>query len=649
MDLPQLISNSKLAAKTESEFFATLALSLLNKQVLFNILHSKNEKQKKLADIQQNESRKYHFVKSKKEEWEKHLKELINIQKKILSCLNTNEFILFLACIKGLEEQGCEIGYNETFQEILENHLHKMILSSHSNPLIGRKKEQEDIARILHRTFRNNILITGAIGVGKTTLARSIAKEQETFQVIELFPKNPHFMRQVAMILSNIKKDKKLLFLLDELFLFDISQIQYLLEKTQIIATASDASWKKLVADYPVIESKFDIIHLKEPSKSDTIAILQAQKNHIVSIYNISCTEKVIHEVYELGKKYLLDSVFPIKGITLLEESAYLAKQKGRNEIIADDIKEIISNKTGIPINSLTDFEKKNLENLFEKLQKRIKGQDNAIEKVVETIQRARLGLSRPNKPIGSFLFVGSSGVGKTELAKAIASEIFGDEEFIIRFDMSEFSESHTVHRLIGAPPGYVGFEEGGQLTNAVRQKPYSLILLDEIEKAHSRIFDIFLQVLDDGRLTDGQGKKVDFRHTIIVATSNAGIDDILDMLEEGRSLESIEQEVKEILSDYFRIEFLNRFDHIVMFRPLTKESLKAIAKIHLNKISEELLKRHIAVSFSEETIELLSSYSIDARFGARELIRLIQNSIESKLANMIIKNEIIPGQKVVF
>lgn len=649
MDLTQIISQSKQKTKTESAFLALVALSLLKSKNLFNILSSKKEKEKQLEYILQTESRNHNFIKANKEEWQEHLQELSAIQKQILSSSCVNEYVLFLACIKGLEANMHEVGYNELLQEVLENRLHEIASLTPPDLFLGREKEQEDIVRILHRTFRNNVVVTGEIGVGKTTLAKSIVNKCGKFQIIQLFPGTTHFTKQIAIILSNVEENKKPLIFLDELFLFDISQLKYIIDKVQIIATANEASWKKMLADYPAIESKFEIIHLEEPPKSDVIAILKKHIKNIVLHYQISYKEQLINESYELGKKYISSPSFPAKGIILLEESARLAKQKGKSELTVDEIREIIANQTNIPIESLTDFEKKNLENLFEKLKKRVKGQDEAIRKVVATIQRARIGLSRPNKPIGSFLFVGPSGVGKTELAKAIASEIFGNEEVMIRFDMSEFSEGHTAQRLVGAPPGYIGFEEGGQLTNAVKEKPYSLILLDEIEKAHPKIFDIFLQVLDDGRLTDGQGKKVDFRHTIVVATSNAGLDDILDMIEERKTPEEIEREVKEILSDYFRIEFLNRFDHIIVFHPLTKESLKAIAEIHLEKIAQELRKRNIVVCFTEETINALSSQSIDARFGARGLIRLIQNTIETKLADMIIKNELLPGQRVEF
>ncbi len=343
------------------------------------------------------------------------------------------------------------------------------------------------------------------------------------------------------------------------------------------------------------------------------------------------------------------DQSFPAKGINLLEETALFAKNQSLHAVTVEMLRAIISEKTSIPIGSLTEFDKKDLSELPKKLAKKVKGQDNAIARVAKVIQRSKLGFGNKNRPIGSFLFVGPSGVGKTELAKVLAKEIFGDEEAMVRLDMSEFAEAHTVQRMIGAPPGYIGFEEGGQLTNPIKTKPYNLVLLDEIEKAHPRIFDIFLQVLDDGRLTDGQGRVVDFKNTIIIATSNAGIEDIIDLIEEGKTQNEIEKEIKEILQDYFRIEFINRFDDIIVFDALTPDALERIGELQIEKLKQELEKRNIGFSVSQQTLSHLAKEGHDPRYGARGMIRLLQDKIENKLAEMIINDEIKEGERVEF
>ena len=364
---------------------------------------------------------------------------------------------------------------------------------------------------------------------------------------------------------------------------------------------------------------------------------------------HVQYADQTLAEVIKLTKQHISELSFPAKGISLLEETAHFSKSQNEVLVTPEMARVVVSQKANIPIASLTDFDKKDLSELDERIKQKVKGQDHAVKKIARSIQRSRLGLNRSNKPIGSFLLVGPSGVGKTELAKVLAQEIFGDVENMIRIDMSEYSEPHTVQRLVGAPPGYIGYEEGGQLTNPVKNKPYSLVLLDEIEKAHPKVFDVFLQILDDGRLTDGRGKVVDFRNTMIIATSNAGIEDILDLIEEGKQHTEIEKEIKDIMQDYFRIEFLNRFDDIVVFKALDVPSLVGIAEIQIQKLAIELYTRGITLEVKPETIQQLAESAYDPKYGARGLQRIIQENLENPIVEMIMHDQVQPGQRIVY
>lgn len=523
--------------------------------------------------------------------------------------------------------------------DLHSHHFHKLLKEE---IFIGRDKEINKIDMILQRSIKNNVLIIGKGGVGKTTLAIQIKKLIKNINII-----NPTNSLEDLKKFLNLNKNQ--IFILDEIFTFEPEKIKYIIDNAQIIGTANDIAYKKFSLDYPHLISKFEVISLEEPSIEEMKAIINLHQKKLSEKFLINFQQSLTDEIINLAKRYIIDEVFPSKGILLLEEVVFMAQNQKTTLVTVDMVKVAISQKTGIPITSLTEFEKKDLSSLPFRLKEKVKGQDHAIEKISQTIQKSRLGLGKKNKPIGSFLFVGPSGVGKTELAKVIAKEVFGDEESMIRFDMSEFSEAHTVQRLIGAPPGYIGYEEGGQLTNQIKNKPYTLVLLDEIEKAHPRIFDIFLQILDDGRLTDGQGKKVDFTNTIIIATSNAGIEDILDMINEGKKQDEIEKEIKEILEDYFRIEFINRFDDIIIFNSLDVKTLEEIAKIQLKKLSIELSKHNIELLIREETIKYLAKESYDPKYGARGLLRLIQDKIENKLASMIIESKLKGGEKVEF
>ena len=316
-----------------------------------------------------------------------------------------------------------------------------------------------------------------------------------------------------------------------------------------------------------------------------------------------------------------------------------------RNRVTEDEIAEVVSRWTGIPVSKMLEGERDKLLRMEEVVHKRVVGQDEAVVAVADAIRRSRAGLSDPNRPIGSFLFMGPTGVGKTELCKALAEFMFDTEEAMIRIDMSEFMEKHSVARLIGAPPGYVGYEEGGYLTEAVRRRPYSVILLDEVEKAHSDVFNILLQVLDDGRLTDGHGRTVDFRNTVIVMTSNLGSQRIQELSKEG--YEAMKTAVMEVVGQHFRPEFINRVDDMVVFHPLSREAIRMIAEIQLDHLRKRLAVNELELEVSDKALELLGNTGFDPVYGARPLKRAIQQYIENPLAQKILAGEFEPGQTV--
>ena len=306
-----------------------------------------------------------------------------------------------------------------------------------------------------------------------------------------------------------------------------------------------------------------------------------------------------------------------------------------------------MSRRTGIPVSQLTQEERERLLGLEAQIHERVVGQDEAVGAVARAVRRARAGLGDPNRPVGSFLFLGPTGVGKTELARALAETLFGDEDAMVRFDMSEFQERHTVSRLVGAPPGYVGYEEAGQLTDAVRRRPYSVLLFDEIEKAHPDVFNILLQILDDGRLTDAQGRTVDFKNTILIMTSNLGAERIQAFArKQSGSFDELKEDLMEVLRHSFRPEFINRIDEIIVFRALSEEQLLDITRLLLDRLNRRLRAQRIEVEFSEGAVRLLAREGYDPEFGARPLRRTIQRLVENELSRMLLDGSVEPGDK---
>ena len=418
---------------------------------------------------------------------------------------------------------------------------------------------------------------------------------------------------------------------------------------------ASRERLAKLEKELADLKNEADALKAQWQAEKEAVQKLRSLREQI---------EQTRHEIEMAERQYDLNKAAELKygKLTALERQlkeaeAALAGKQGqvrllKEEVDEEDIAEVVSRWTHIPVSKLLEGELQKLLHLEEELHKRVVGQDEAVKAVAEAVLRARSGLKDPNRPIGSFIFLGPTGVGKTELARALAEFLFDDERAMIRIDMSEYQEKHTVARLIGAPPGYVGFEEGGQLTEAVRRRPYSVILFDEIEKAHHDVFNVMLQILDDGRLTDGQGRTVDFRNTVVVMTSNLGSNLIQDMAGDGGDSEAEYTKMKAavlgVVQNHFRPEFINRLDELVVFRPLDKAQIRAIAKIQLAYLEKRLAERELKLEVGDEALALLGNVGFDPVYGARPLKRAIQQQLENPLAKQILEGRFAPGSTIV-
>jgi ATP-dependent Clp protease ATP-binding subunit ClpC len=474
-------------------------------------------------------------------------------------------------------------------------------------------------------------------------------------------------------------------------------------ELHMIGATTLDEYRKNIEKD-PALERRFQPVLVSEPTVEETIEILTGLKDRYEAFHRVRITEEAIVAAAELSDRYIRDRFLPDKAIDLIDQAGARvrlrskakpedtraaeeelrrmgrerdqaisaedyqradelraqieerrAEQEGRKEarsrapeVTVEDIAEIVSRRTGIPVSQLTQEERDRLLKLEERLHERVVGQDEAVEAVAEAVRRARAGLADPNRPDGSFLFLGPTGVGKTELARTLAEALFGSEDVMVRLDMSEYQERHTVSRLVGAPPGYVGHEEAGQLTEAVRRKPYAVLLFDEIEKAHSDVFNLLLQILDDGRLTDSQGRTVDFKNTILIMTSNLGADRIQAFArKESGSFEELKEDLMEVLRHSFRPEFINRIDEIIVFQALTTEQLEQITRLMLDRVARRLRAQHIEVEFSDEVIHHLAEIGFDPEFGARPLRRAIQRELENEVSRLLLSGALQPDDRV--
>ena len=607
------------------------------------------------------------------------------------------------------------------------------------DPIIGREKEIERLIEILCRKTKNNPVLIGEAGVGKTAVVEGLAQAIVEGNVPELLKDKIIYSLEIGGLMAGTKyrgsmeerlKDiietiiasKNIIVFIDEIHTLaqagsekgetspaDMLKPYLARGELQTIGATTTDEYRKFIEKDKALERRFQPIMVNPPSVEETIEILKGLKDSYEAFHKITITSEAIEAAATLSDRYIMDRSLPDKAIDLIDEASSKAKvnfnlkpssirekeekikqlsanrdeasiqrnyekaAKLQSEIIkleneletlnkefnktvkrssgsigANEIAEVVSKWTGIPVTKITESEKDRLIHLEEILHKRVVGQDEAVEAVARAIRRSRVGLQDNKRPIGSFLFMGQTGVGKTELSKAIAEAMFDNENNIIRLDMSEYMESHSVAKLIGAPPGYVGYDEGGQLTEQVRRRPYSVVLFDEIEKAHPDIFNALLQILDDGRLTDGQGRLVSFRNTIIIMTSNLGSAEVrakhlgFNEVEEERDIEEIKRIYLDALKHKFKPEFINRIDVICVFHPLSREDLTKIAKILINNINERLKKQNIELKITEEALDLIVTRGCaNAEYGARPLKRYIQQEIEDRIAEKMLLGEL--------
>ena len=580
------------------------------------------------------------------------------------------------------------------------------------DPVIGRDEEIKRVIEILNRRTKNNPVLIGEPGVGKTAVVEGLAqkivdgdvpqklmdKEVIRLDVVSLVQGTGirgQFEERMQKLIEEIRQAENVILFIDEVHEIvgagsagdgnmdagNILKPALARGELQMVGATTLNEYRIIEKD-AALERRMQPVRVDEPSVEETISILKGLQNRYEDYHHVKYTDEAIKAAATLSNRYIQDRFLPDKAIDLLDETgskknltiqivdpkmiekklqeaeeqklqaskeedfekaAYYRDQinklkKMQERQLSDeempvitekDMEKIVEQRTGIPVGDLKEKEQTQLKNLASDLKSHVIGQDDAVERVAKAIRRNRVGLSKKNRPIGSFLFVGPTGVGKTELAKQLAFELFGSEDSMIRFDMSEYMEKHSVAKLIGSPPGYVGYEEAGQLTEKVRRNPYSLILLDEVEKAHPDVLHMFLQILDDGRLTDAQGRTVSFKDTIIIMTSNAGTGKVEANVGFGAAREGVTRSVLNQLNNYFTPEFLNRFDGIIEFRALSKENLMSIVSLMLNEVNEMLAAQHLNIEVPENVKEKLVDLGYDPAMGARPLRRTIQEQIE--------------------
>ena len=553
------------------------------------------------------------------------------------------------------------------------------------DPVVGRGNEIRRAIQILSRRSKNNPVLVGEPGVGKTAVAEGLAlcvsrgqapaelrdKRIVSLDIPALLAGTKYrgdFEERVKSVLRDVKRAGDVILFIDELHtIIGAGSAEGAIDaanilkpalgrgEVQIIGATTPEEYRRHIEKDAALERRFQPVKVTEPGREQTMEMLRSLRPALEKHHGVSLDEEALTAAYELSVRYINDRFLPDKAIDLLDEAAAAVHVEGeRRQVTAADVAQVVSLWTEIPLRSLDESESQRLQGLEEQLKQRIIGQDEAVGAVARAIRRSRVGLKDPRRPVGSFLFLGPTGVGKTELCRALAATVYGDENAMIRLDMSEYMEKHSVSRLIGSPPGYVGYEDGGQLTEKVRRKPWSVVLFDEIEKAHEDVWSILLQIMDDGHLTDATGRRVDFSNTVIVMTSNIGAKTItenrpaLGFADSGRrDEEDMNQKVMAELRATFRPEFLNRVDETIVFHRLSDEHLCAITQTLLEQVKQRFHALGITLLVPEDTARWLARQGRDDKFGARPLRRTVQHCIEDAAAEQLLEGKIGPGDRV--
>lgn len=614
---------------------------------------------------------------------------------------------------QGPQTKGGDNGDNEGILDKYGLDLTAQAKAGQIDPVIGRDREIKRVTEILNRRTKNNPVLTGEAGVGKTAVVEGLAqkivdgdvpqkllnKKVIRLDVVSLVQGTGirgQFEQRMQELMDELKQKQDIILFIDEIHeIVGAGNAEGGMDAGNVLKPALARGEFQLVGattlnEFRTIEKdaalarRLQPVQVEEPSKEEALAILHGLRAKYESYHQVAYTDEALESAIQLSTRYIQDRYLPDKAIDLLDEAGsrknlalqafdpsevkakiaqaqtnkkaaldqedyekaafyrdqiakleehLTAKPQVKSEVTAQDMEKIVEEMTSIPVGELKQKEQAQLQTLAQTLKQNVIGQDRAVDKVARSIRRNRIGFNKSGRPIGSFLFVGPTGVGKTEAAKQLALELFGTTEAMIRFDMSEYMEKFSVSKLIGSPPGYVGYEEAGQLTEQVRRHPYSLILLDEIEKAHPDVMHMFLQILDDGRLTDSQGKTVSFKDTIIIMTSNAGSGDPIVNVGFGTT-KSTPNSVVDKLTKYFKPEFLNRFDDIIEFNALTKENLDQIVSLMLEKVDQTLQENGMSLKVSTKARQKLVELGYDPKMGARPLRRTIQDQIEDKVTD---------------
>ncbi|MGM8212731.1 ATP-dependent protease ATP-binding subunit ClpC [Virgibacillus sp. W0430] len=660
-------------------------------------------------------------------------------RQQVLQLLGTNE------SQANRQGRGQASSANTPTLDSLARDLTANVKEGNVDPVIGRDKEIERIIQVLSRRTKNNPVLIGEPGVGKTAVAEGLAHQIINNEVPEILRDKRvmtldmgtvvagtkyrgEFEDRLKKVMDEIRQAGNIILFIDELHTLigaggaegaiDASNIlkpSLSRGELQCIGATTLDEYRKYIEKDAALERRFQPIQVDEPTLDETIQILQGLRDRYEAHHRVTITDDAIEAAVQLSNRYITERFLPDKAIDLIDEAGSKVrlrsytippnlkkleekleeirkekdsavqsqefekaaslrdteqrlreeledtKNKWREkqgqedtEVTVEDIASVVSVWTGVPVSKLTKDESDRLLNMEELLHNRVIGQTEAVHAISKAIRRARAGLKDPKRPIGSFIFLGPTGVGKTELARALAEAMFADEDAMIRIDMSEYMEKHATSRLVGSPPGYVGYEEGGQLTEKVRRKPYSVVLLDEIEKAHPEVFNILLQVLEDGRLTDSTGRVVDFRNTVLIMTSNVGASELkrnryvgFNLQEEGQEHADMKSKVTEEMKKTFRPEFLNRIDETIVFHSLEKKHMKDIAALMLKQLQTRLKEQEIEFTLTDRAIEKIVEDGYDPDYGARPLRRSLQKNVEDLLSEELLKGTIKKGEKV--